>query len=480
MSDVADAPSRVAAIVLAAGTGSRFGGGKLLARLDGRPILQHVLDALAEAGIEDPFVVLGDDAEALEAVVNWRAARRARNPDPDRGLAGSLRIGWRAATRAARSPAAVLVVLGDQPRLAPAVIRALVAQPRDPARPVVIARHADGARNPVRLEPEAASLVEAATGDRGLGPLIDAHPELVREIEVAASNPDVDAREDLVALLADGWACRVRENAAQVERFREAPDGRDFYASVSRTFVADPARDDDLVLDGLLAIVRPDDTWLDIGAGAGRYALPLAKRVREVIALDPSEAMLEALRAAMAEHAIQNVRPVQGRWPPDAAVRAALGPDPVADVVLIAHVGYDVEAIVPFLDGMAAAAGRACVAVLMAASPASAAAPFWPLVHREARVPLPALPELLELLEARGVAPIVRRLQGERRRWSDRDELLRFLRRQLWTVDGTAADRRLLDAVDALTDTAPDGSLAIRDAAPLDLAVVSWAPAEFR
>ncbi len=54
---------RVTAIVLAAGAGSRFGGGKLLASLGGVPILQHVLDTLAAAGLEDVVVVLGRDRD---------------------------------------------------------------------------------------------------------------------------------------------------------------------------------------------------------------------------------------------------------------------------------------------------------------------------------------------------------------------------------------------------------------------------------
>ena len=49
---------RVRAVVLAAGAGSRFGGRKLEARIAGRPLLQHALDALADAGIDDPIVVL--------------------------------------------------------------------------------------------------------------------------------------------------------------------------------------------------------------------------------------------------------------------------------------------------------------------------------------------------------------------------------------------------------------------------------------
>jgi CTP:molybdopterin cytidylyltransferase MocA len=472
----------VTAIVLAAGAGRRFGGGKLLARLDGRPILQHVLDALAAAGIDDPVVVLGNDADALESVIDWRAARRIRNPDPDRGLAGSLRIGWEAAMAMAAepAPAATLVVLGDQPRLDPDVVRALAAVPADPRRPVVVARHADGSRNPVRLEPEAAPLVEAATGDRGLGPAIDGHPELTRVIDAGGANPDVDTPADLVELLAADWARRVRDNAAQVDRFREAPDGRDFYANVSRTFVADPARDGDLVLEALLGLARPDDTWLDIGAGAGRYALPLGRRVRRVLAVDPSASMLEALREGMAAHGIANIGTAEGRWPPDDALRAALGPDPLADVALIAHVSYDIAEILPFVGAMEAAARRTCVAVLMERNPASVAAPFWPRVHGEERVPLPALTQFVELLEARGAAPDVTRITGERRQWTDREELLRLLRRQLWTAPGSAADARLLAAVEDLTDVDPDGSVSISGTPPLDIGVVIWSPLDSR
>jgi CTP:molybdopterin cytidylyltransferase MocA/SAM-dependent methyltransferase len=468
----------VSAIVLAAGAGRRFGGGKLLATLDGRPILQHVLDALVAGGISDPVVVVGADAAAMDRAMSWGIARRITNSDPDRGLSSSLRLGWDAAMAAPVVPSAVLVVLGDQPMLDPEVVRTLVAMPPDPLRPVVVARYADGARNPVRLEPAAAPLLASATGDRGLGPLLDAHPELVRNVQVPAANPDVDARRDLVRLVETRWADRVRANAAQVEAVREVPDGADFYATIRRTFVADPAREDDPVLGALVARARPGETWLDIGAGAGRYALPIASRVREVIAVDPSPSMLAALRGGMATHGIRNIRTVAGRWPPDAELRAALGPDPVADVALIAHLGYDIEAIGPFLDGMEAAARRTCVAVLMEHSPAAVAAPFWPVVHRVPRVPLPALPEFLELLAARGAGPSTSRVAGERRRWADEEELVTFLRRQLWTEPGSEADARLMGAVREMALRLEDGSISVPAVPGADVGIVTWTPSK--
>ncbi|MCI0584346.1 MAG: class I SAM-dependent methyltransferase [Chloroflexi bacterium] len=249
---------------------------------------------------------------------------------------------------------------------------------------------------------------------------------------------------------------------------------------MSRTFVADPARAGDPALDALLALARPDDIWLDIGAGAGRYALPLAPHVAELVAIDPSAAMLDALRVGVAEHGIANVGAVAGRWPPDAELRSIIGPDPVADVALIAHVGYDVEAIVPFLDAMESAARRLCVAVLMDSSPASLAAPFWPIVHGQARIPLPARPQLVELLVARGTPPAASVVSTERRTWSDRDELVTMLRRQLWTVPGSEADDRLLAAVEELTAIADDGSVTIPTAAALEVGVLTWEPHESR
>ena len=85
---------RTVGLVLAAGAGSRFGGGKLLASVGGRPVIQHVLDALAGAGIDEVVVVLGADAAAIEAAIAWRAEMRVVNPAPELGLSSSLKTGF--------------------------------------------------------------------------------------------------------------------------------------------------------------------------------------------------------------------------------------------------------------------------------------------------------------------------------------------------------------------------------------------------
>lgn len=469
--------TRTVALVLAAGAGSRFGGGKLLASVGGRPVLQHVLDALAAAEITDVVVVLGRDAAAVEGAIDWRTERRVVNPAPERGLSSSLQVGFGAIEAMDPSADAVLVALGDQPLVPVATIRALIDAPARRGRPVVVPIfEADRGRNPVLLWRSAFGLMAETGGDRGLGPVIAAHPELVTEVAVAGDNPDVDTVDDLAVVLETAWATRVRANREQVERIREVPDGADFYAPVTSLFRADPTRTDDPVLDALLGLVRSGDTWLDVGAGAGRFALPLARALDpsggSVVALDPSRSMLEGLRDIAEDYAIENVRVVEARWPPDdPGAAGAFG----ADVALIAHVGYDIEDIGPFLRALEDAADRLCVAVMMERVPASAADPFWPPVHGEARVALPAMPEVVEILEARGRRPSVERVRIEARRFETRDALAGFVRRQLWIDPSGPKEPLFQAALDSLAVPDDDG-WTIRDRGPSDVGIVTWAP----
>jgi CTP:molybdopterin cytidylyltransferase MocA/SAM-dependent methyltransferase len=463
---------RATAIVLAAGAGSRFGGHKLLATVESRPILQHVLDRLAEAGLADVIVVTGDDADDVETAITWRSERRVRNPDPGRGLSSSLQVGIAALGDDA---AAALIVLGDQPRLSVDAVTALLASPPTADRPIVVPVYPDdGGRNPVLLGRATFDLAASTSGDRGLGPWLAANPGLVREVAVAGDNPDVDTRADLVAMLETAWAARVRANREQVDRVREVPDGADFYAPVTGLFRADPARTDEPALESLRALVRPGETWLDIGAGAGRYALPIAAAVAasggEVIAVDPSTGMLDALRELADEHQIENVRAVQARWPVEDLTRYR------ADVALMAHVGYDIEAIGPFLTAMEAAANRLCVAILMERQPASVADVCWPPVHGEIRVALPALPEFVELLRALGREPAVERLERETRRFAHRAELEGFLRRQLWIQPGSAKDQRFQAALDEQIEVDAKGMVGLRDQNSMPIGIVTWSP----
>ena len=463
-------PARIGAVILAAGAGSRFGGVKLLAPLDGRPILAHVLDALRASGPVDTVVVLGHGAAEIERVIPWAGERRVVNPTPDLGLSSSLRVGFAALDE---GPAGhldgVFVLLGDQPLVDPAVLRALArAEVRDGTGFVAPRYLGGGGSNPVLVLEAGRRWIDEATGDRGLGPILADHPELIASVELGGSNPDVDTRADLLEL---AWADRVRRDRAQVDRHREVPDSADFYGPVTGLFRADPRRTDEPALERLLELAEPGDRWIDIGAGAGRYALALALRVREVVAVEPSAGMRAALAELQVEHGIANVRTIADRWPPQPGSPAA---GLRGEVALIAHLGYDIEAIGPFLDGMEAAATRRCVAVLMERQPSSLADPFWPPIHGEERVALPALPEFLELLDARGRAPRLVTAERPPRGFDSLDELHAFVRRQLWLAEGGAADRRLAGLVSERA-IEQEGRWTL-PAAPLRIGIVDWSP----
>jgi molybdenum cofactor cytidylyltransferase len=187
-----------AGLILAAGLGRRFGGQKLLANLDGRPILQFCLDRAYAAGLRPVVVVLGLHASAFESALAWRDETRLVNPGPDAGISSSVRIGldWLGTTDARR----VLVLLGDQPRLTLEQVHVVLGAAQDPERPIVVPRYAGVPGNPVLLERAAWPLASGLTGDAGMSQLFRSRPELVRYVDVPGNNPDVDTRADLGAL----------------------------------------------------------------------------------------------------------------------------------------------------------------------------------------------------------------------------------------------------------------------------------------
>jgi SAM-dependent methyltransferase len=262
------------------------------------------------------------------------------------------------------------------------------------------------------------------------------------------------------------WSDRVRSNREQAERVREGAPPRDFYAAMASDFRADPRRTDEPGLDVLRGLVEPGETWLDIGAGGGRYALPVALLAGRVIAVEPSEGMRAVLRDGMTAHGISNVDVVPARWPMAAA--------PTADVALVAHLGYDVEDIGPFLDAMEASARRLCVAVLVSPSPPHPAEPFWPPIHGEARVSLPALTEFLVLLLARGRLFELRLVERAPLTHAEREAPRRWLYQQLFVAPDTAKGRRLVSlAREAITER--DGRWAL-SWDPVPLGIVTWRP----
>jgi molybdenum cofactor cytidylyltransferase len=204
----ADQP--VAGLLLAAGLGRRFGGAKLGALLEGRPLVAHIIETLGssvEEGILGRVLVV---VAAEEYPGDARLVRRAAakhgfdvvtNDAPEAGLSRSLQLGLQALEGTPVD--AALVVLADQPRTRPGVLSALVAEWRRSDAPIVVPRYAGAAGapgNPVLLARAVWPLAGALRGDTGMVAIVRRRPELVAYVDVAGSNPDVDRQEDLEAL----------------------------------------------------------------------------------------------------------------------------------------------------------------------------------------------------------------------------------------------------------------------------------------
>lgn len=180
----------VAAVVLAAGGGSRFAGTehKLLSLLRGRPLVAWAVDAAIEAGLDDVLVVTGavDLAGVLPAGVAV-----VENPAWAGGIATSLGAAIEEASR--RGHDAVVVGLGDQPFVTADAWR-LVG--RSTVAPIVVATYDGKRRNPVRLSAEVWPLLDTS-GDEGARTLMRRRPDLVGEVACAGTPADVDTVEDL-------------------------------------------------------------------------------------------------------------------------------------------------------------------------------------------------------------------------------------------------------------------------------------------
>lgn len=278
--------------------------------------------------------------------------------------------------------------------------------------------------------------------------------------QVYSSNQPADSRSAAFTLAQD-WSNRVVANREQAERLREEPGDGDHYRPLASMFRADPRRTDDEVLDALLAVAEASDTWVDVGAGAGRFSLPLALHVASVVAVEPSGAMRAEFANLQIEHGITNVDLRDDRWPSDDPNVTDIG-----DVALISHVAYDIEPIGDFLDTLERSARRECVAILFDDAPSSLFWQIWPAIHGEEQVRLPGGNELIALLEARGanVDASVIPPRGERRRFvfDTEDAAMDWARRRLWLGEQSARLPALREAVADLL-VASDGAWTLPD-----------------
>jgi molybdenum cofactor cytidylyltransferase len=177
-----------AAVVLAAGLGSRYVGPthKLLASFRGRTVAEWAIANALDAAFDETIVIFGAVDLTLPTGVT-----SVHNPDFARGQATSVHLAMRYARHVGHE--AIVTGLADQPLIPPHTWRA-VGQQR--TTPIAVATYDGKRRNPVRLASAVWGLLPL-DGDEGARSIMRLHPELVTEIPCTGNPADIDTVEDL-------------------------------------------------------------------------------------------------------------------------------------------------------------------------------------------------------------------------------------------------------------------------------------------
>lgn len=187
------------AIVLAAGSGSRFGGGKLTTDLGSGTLLDAALATAFAAPVRTVSVVWGADPRVLEATSRFAAGtgqawrlRMVHARGHAEGMAASLRAGVAALPR---DSAGAFVYLGDMPRIPQGIAAELAASLTGKvwaAAPVCNGRRG----HPVLFSSKLYPALAAQTGDRGAARLLEALGDDLALVETTDDGVlfDVDER----------------------------------------------------------------------------------------------------------------------------------------------------------------------------------------------------------------------------------------------------------------------------------------------
>lgn len=189
----------IGGLILAAGEGTRFGGRKQLAELDGRPLLEHSVRAMTASPVGRVVVVLGALVEEVTAGVDLHGAEPYRCERWDEGQAASLACGLAELADCE----AVVVTLGDQPRMSPDAIRRVIAA-RGNAAAAVRATYGGAPGHPVLLEKELFEPFRNVSGDHGARNLLLSVPVSEVPCDDLGGGEDVDTPAELDALRAGG------------------------------------------------------------------------------------------------------------------------------------------------------------------------------------------------------------------------------------------------------------------------------------
>ena len=186
----------ISAIILAAGQSTRMGIPKLLLPLEGKSLLQHVIDNALLSKVGEVIVVLGAGAAALRREIKQVKVRIIENALYREGMSTSLKTGLQAVSPRAQ---AVIVLLADQPLVSHSTIDALIDKYLESGSLIVAPVYGGKRGNPVLFDRSLISELAAVTGDKGGREIIERHPDHLATVpfESTLIGSDIDTWDDL-------------------------------------------------------------------------------------------------------------------------------------------------------------------------------------------------------------------------------------------------------------------------------------------
>lgn len=167
-------------VVLAAGESRRMGQPKMLLPFRGKPMIEHIIENIRTAGLEDIIVVIGAEKEKLPVLLQKLSVNFCVNNEYRQGMLSSVICGI---MNLPENVSAMLIFPGDQPLISPDTIAAVVKRSISTDKGIIIPVFKNRRGHPVLIDAKYRSAILNLNPEEGLRSLAASHPEDVCEIE---------------------------------------------------------------------------------------------------------------------------------------------------------------------------------------------------------------------------------------------------------------------------------------------------------
>jgi molybdenum cofactor cytidylyltransferase len=187
---------RVAAVVLAAGSSTRFGKPKQFALFQGETFIRRIVAAAIEAGCAPVVAVTGEDSTQVTSELTGLSVSIAMNPGWSSGVGSSIRVGVQRAMNLAPDLDAAVLLTCDQPFVTAPVLGQLIQLRLTSDKPIIASAYAETLGIPALFDRSCFPDLLGLKGDSGAKKIILARPHDVVSFDFPAGAIDIDTAAD--------------------------------------------------------------------------------------------------------------------------------------------------------------------------------------------------------------------------------------------------------------------------------------------